>query len=95
MSCSFRAHLHIATKSHRIVDEVSAKDFSSPAKFLFAEKLRRRRIFNFILIFSAKLIFLYFLRLVDMLSQKIKGDRTISPAVWSVFRSYYYADTLY
>ena len=38
-----RAHLHmtmnLSTKSQRIVDEVSAKDFSSPAKFFFTEKL--------------------------------------------------------
>ena len=63
---------NLSTKSRRSVNEVSAKDFSSPAKFFFAEKLRLQRIFYLILIFSAKThFFRNFLRLVAMLSQKI------------------------
>ena len=54
---------NLSTKSQRIVDEVSAKDFSSP-------RLRRQRIFNLILSLSAKLIFSVFFRLVDVLSQR-------------------------
>ena len=53
-----RAHLHCK----EFVNEVSAKDFSSP-------RLRRQR--NFIVIFFCEIhFFCNFLRLVDMLSQK-------------------------
>ena len=67
-SFRIRAHLHngeefvdeVSTKCQRIVDEVSAKDFTSPAKFFLPKtspRRRRQRICNLVLIFSAKLIF--------------------------------------
>ena len=44
---------NLSTKSRRSVNEISAKDFSSPATFFFAESSSTKN-FNFILIFSAK-----------------------------------------